>query len=241
MRSGKEGEAVNCYIVALENDESPFFVATAIEGDVMTGMKWNGSSYSDSGTVSISEVDNWNLNITHFYGLSEVIYANIYAAAWHYYTKLAYLKIHLYRYIDSTFQYFFNKKKLVTKKKMDLLIIMMDDQLDRTHDGVTALDLMRKIYSMRLFLHPFWESQHKKIELNLDSLVDSGELKKVGNEYVVTGRAISTIEKYEEEERRHVEAVKLQKKMFWLTLVGVAFTIVQSGVIKLPVLLDLTK
>lgn len=95
---------------------------------------------------------------------------------------------------------------------MELLRLMMDDQLDRTHNGITPLDLMTKIYSMRLFLHPFWGMQHKKMDFYLESLVSSGELSKINDEYVVTGKAISTIEKYEEDERRHTESVKLQKK-----------------------------
>lgn len=240
-RSGKRGGEVNCYVVALDRDDSPYFVATAIDGDVLTGLKWNGSSYADSATISISDLDSGALNITHFYGLSEVSYDSIYDAVWQYVTRLIYLKIHIYRYIDSTYQYFFNKRKLVTKKRMDLLRLMMDDQLDRTHDGITSLDLMTKIYSMRLFLHPSWELQHKKIDLYLESLTSSGELRKINDEYVVTGKAISTIEKYEEDERRHTEAVKLQRKMFWLTIVAVVFAIVQSGVIKLPTVIDFSE
>jgi hypothetical protein len=124
---------------------------------------------------------------------------------------------------------------------MEVLSLMMGDQLDRTHEGIYSLDLMSRIYSMRMFLHPSWEVQHRKVELYLESLVLSGELKKVNDEYVVTGRAISTIERYEEEERRHTEAVKLQKKMFWLTIVAVIFAIVQSGFIKLPTIIDLSR
>jgi len=183
-------------------------------------------------------LDNGALRITHYYGLSEITYDSIYDVAFHYLTKLIYIKIHIVRYIDSTFQYFFNKRKLVTKKRMDLLRFMMDDQLDRTHDGIDSLDLMSKIYSTRLFLHPSWEVQYKKLEFYLDSLVSSGEIEKVNNNYVVTGKAISTIEKYEEEERRHTEAVKLQRKMLWLTIIAVIFAIVQSGVIKLPTIFD---
>jgi uncharacterized membrane protein YkvI len=51
-------------------------------------------------------------------------------------------------------------------------------------------------------------------------------------EYIVTGKAISTIEKYEEEERRHTAAVKLQKKMFWLTILLLIVAIAQLGNIK---------
>lgn len=237
-RSGKKGEEVNCYVVALDHGDSPYFVATAISGDALSGLKWNKSSYAVDETISISDLESGSLNITHYYGLSEVSYDNIYDVAWHYVTRLVYVKIHIHRYIDSTYQYFFNKRKLVTKRKMELLRLMMDDQLDRTHDGISSLDVMTKIYSMRLFLHPSWEVQHKKIELYLESLVSSGELSKINDEYVVNGKAISTIEKYEEDERRHTEAVKLQRKMFWITIVAVLFAIVQAGVIKLPTLID---
>lgn len=237
-RSGKEGESVNCYVVAIDRNDEPYFVATGIDGNDLTGLKYNGQSYADSASVSFSELLNGELRITHYYGLSEIKYDSIYDAAWHQITKVIYLKIHIYRHIDKTHQYFFNKQKLVTKKRMDLLKFMMDDQLDRTHDGIGSISLMSKIHSMRLFLHPSWELQNKKMDMYLDSLVDSGELKKINNEYVVTGKAISTIEKYEEDERRHTEAVKLQRKMFYLTIVAVIFAIVQTGVINLPTIFD---
>ena len=240
-RSGKKGEEVNCYVVALDHSDSPYFVATKIDGDVLTGVKWNGSSYADTGEISISDLESGTLNITHYYGLSEVPYHSIYNFAWHYLTRFIYLKIRIYRYIDTTFQYFFNKRKFVTKKRMELLRLMMDDQFDRIHEGISAIDLMTKIYSMRLFLHPSLEVQLKKMNLYLESLVLSGELCKSNNKYVVTGKAISTIEKYEENERRHTEAVKLQRKMFWLAIIAVIFAIVQSGVIKLPTLFDFSK
>lgn len=239
-RSGKKGEEVNCYVIALDHDNSPYFVATAIDGDVLTGLKWDGNSYADIIMLPISDMKSGTLNITHYYGLSEVRYDSIYDVAWQYVTKIIYLKIHIYRFIDSTSQYFFNKRKLVTKNRMDLLRLMMDDQLDRTHDGITSLDLMTKIYSMRLFLHPSWELQHKKMDIYLEALVLSGEISKINDQYVVTGNAINTIEKYEEDERRHTEAVKQQKAMLWLTIIAVIFAIVQSGVIKLPTLLNLS-
>lgn len=240
-RSGKRGEDVNCYVVALDRGDTPYFIATAINGDRLEGLQWNGSAYADSSTLSIKDLETGRLNITHYYGLSEITYDSIYDVAWNYITKLVYLKIKAYRHIDSTYQYFFNKRKLITKRRMELLRLMMDDQLDRTHNGISSLDLMTKIYSMRMFLHPTWEVQHQKVELYLESLVMSGELNKINEEYVVTGQAISTLEKYEEDERRHTEAVKLQKKMFWLTIVAVIFAIVQSGFIKLPTIIDLSK
>ena len=239
-RSGEEGEKVNCFVVALDRESEPYFVATGYEKGILTGLKWNGERYADDDSISIDELNDGKLRITHYYGLSEVIYSNVYDLAWNYLSRINYLKIHIYRYVSSAHQYFFNKKKLVTKKRMELIQFMMNDQLDREHQGIGVIDLMTKLYSIKWVLHPSGDEQQNKLELYLDSLVDSGELKKVNTEYVVTGKAISTIEKYEEDERRHTEAVKLQKKMVSLTILIAFVAIVQSGIIKLPVLLDLT-
>ncbi|MBJ7551406.1 hypothetical protein [Marinomonas ostreistagni] len=238
-RSGEEGEKVNCFVLALDRDNEPFFVATGFEKGLLTGLRWNGERYAEEHTVSIDDLNDGNLRITHYYGLSEVIYSSVYDLAWNYLSKAVYLRIHLYRYISSAHQYFFNKKKLVTKKRMELIQFMMNDQLDREYNGIGVIDLMTKLYSIKWVLHPSADEQQNRLELYLDSLVESGELRKVNTEYVVTGKAISTIEKYEEEERRHTEAVKLQKKMVSLTILIAFVAIVQSGIIKLPVLLDL--
>lgn len=239
-RSGEEGEKVNCFVVALDRKGEPFFVATGYEKGTLNGLKWNGKQYADEYSISIDELNDGKLRITHYYGLSEVIYSNIYDLAWNHLSRIVYLKIHFYRNISSAHQYFFNKTKLVTKKRMELLQFMMSDQLDRGHQGIVVIDLMTKLYSIKWVVHPSADEQQSKLELYLDSLVNSGELRKVNTEYVVTGKAISTIEKYEEEERRHTEAVKLQKKMVSLTILIAFVAIVQSGIIKLPVLLDLT-
>lgn len=54
----------------------------------------------------------------------------------------------------------------------------------------------------------------------------------------MTGKAISTLERYEEEEWRHTEAVKLQKKMVWLTIILAFVAMIQAGLIRLPALID---
>ena len=237
-RSGRRGEAVNCYVVAMDKNYEPYFIAAAFCGNKLSGLKWDGESYSEDMDVSLSELAHGQLSITHYYGLSEVTFFSIYNFAWHHVTRVAYLRIRLYRYIDASSQYFFNKKRLVTKKRMDLLRFMLEDQLIRTHDGVDLLSLMSKIYSMRMFLHPSWEVQSKKVRLYLESLALSGELRKVNDEYVVEGKAIETLERHEESEQRHTEAVKLQRKIFWLTFVAVILAVVQAGVIKLPTIMD---
>ena len=60
-----------------------------------------------------------------------------------------------------------------------------------------------KLYSIKWVLHPNAAEQEKKLDLYLASLVFSEDLEKINNEYVVGGKALLTIEKHEEEERKH--------------------------------------
>ena len=239
-RSGEEGEKVNCFVVAIDHDKAPFFIATKYVKQSLIGLEWDGNSYTKPHSFSLSELENEKLRVTHYYGLSTVTSDNIYDIAWNRFSKFVYLKIHIFNYIISANQYFFNKRKLVTQKRIKLLKFMVNDQLDRTHDGITSMDLMTKLYSIKWVLHPNAGEQEKKLDLYLASLVFSKNLEKINNEYVVGGKALLTIEKHEEEERKHTEAVKLQRKMFWLTVFLAALAIVQAGLINLPTLLDLT-
>jgi len=237
-RSGKAGAQVNCYTTLIDHDNSPHFVATGYTKGKLTGLKWDGQSFATDYSIDISDIDKFNFQIVHYYGLSNIRYNSIYDFAWNYITKFVYIKIHLFRAISFISQYFFNFKKLVTKKRMELLQFMLNNQLDRDQDVISIIDLMTKLYTIKWILHPSGKDQQRKLEIYLDSLVESGEIRKVQNGYVVTGKAISTIERYEEEERRHVAAVKLQRKMIYLTLILVFVGLVQSGLIKLPPLLD---
>lgn len=237
-RSGVKGEQVNCYVVVFDREKSPFFIAKKYYNGKLFGLKWDGKSYSNSIEISLEDLDKGEFIVTHYYGLSEVTYKNVYDLAFNYITKWVYIKFRLYQRIDSINQYFFNKRKLITKRRIELLRFMMADQIDRTHKGINSLDLMTKLYSIRWVSHPSGNDQQELLELYLDSLVKSGDLDKTNEQFVVTGKTISTLEKYEEEERRHTEAVKLQRKMFWLTILLFLIAIVQSGIIKLPTLLD---
>lgn len=73
----------------------------------LNGLMWNAEQYADEHSISIDEFNDGKLRITHFYGLSELVYSNVYDLAWNHLTKIVYLKILLYRYIISANQYFF--------------------------------------------------------------------------------------------------------------------------------------
>ncbi len=238
--SGEEGEKINCYFVGFDRDGSPYFWATGYENDVLKGLTWDGHSYANEHKINLTDLDQFKIRIVHYYGSSVIKYSSIYDIIWNYFSKFVYINIHINRAISSISQYFFNRKNLVTRRRMELIQFMLDDQINRTHTGIGILSLMTKLYSIKWVLHPSADDQEKKLEIYLDSLVESGELRKVNQEYIVTGKAISTLERYEEEERRHIQSVKLQRRMVILTLILVLVGLLQAGLIKLPTLLDLS-
>lgn len=239
-RTGEDAEAIDCYFVAANNNSTPYFAPDCYQSGSLVGKFWDGKSFNSGGTITWEEFVTYQLRICHYYGTAYVNYDNIFNFAWHYFTKHIYIKIHFHRIVENIDQYFFNKRKLITKNRMDLLKFMMDDQINRNHNGIDTLDLMTKLYSIKWVLHPSREEQQKKLELYLDALVKSGEVNHINNQYVVTGKAINTLENYEEEERKHTEAVKLQKRMMYLTVILTLMAIIQAKLIVLPTFLDLS-
>lgn len=238
-RSGEKGEQVNCFTVSIDKAGEPYLIALELYDDQLKCIEWSGQSYEIDTTVPITTIHPSQLRITHYYGLSEVKYFGIVDFVVGQLTLWPYIKIHFVRTLSKFDQYLFNKKKLVTKQRVDLLRFLVTQALEG-HNSFEEIDLMTQLYSIKWALHPDQDSQRKKLEFYLESLVDTGELRKASHKYVLTGGALRAIEEYEEQERKHTENVKMQWRMFWLTLAIALLTLVQAGLVRLPPLIDFT-
>ncbi|MCG7981064.1 MAG: hypothetical protein G8D81_13260 [gamma proteobacterium symbiont of Clathrolucina costata] len=237
-RSGEKGKAVNCFVLAIDRDRGPFQLITKISGNLLTVLEWNETSYTDEKVIELEQIDRKQLRIIHYYGLSEIRYYGLWDYLRNGATGFQYLLIIGYGTLSSVNQYFFIKKKLVTKQRMELLQYLVAHHYESGGGGLGVIELMSQLYSIRWISHPDSESQQRKVELYLASLVDSGELEKNGTSYRVKGKAISTIESFEEEERRHTDNVRLQRKAIWVSVILAVFALIQADVIKLPTVLD---
>ena len=161
-RSGARGEAVNCFYVSIDMQGKPYLRVRSISNDMLECLKWDVQSYSIETKIPLTEVDPTSIFVTHFYGLSEVRYFGICDVAIGRTFFFQYLKIHVVRILSSFDQYFFNKKKLVTKQRIDLLRFMLEQQLEGTK-AFGTIDLMTKLYSIKWVSHPDREFQHKKL------------------------------------------------------------------------------
>lgn len=239
-RSGNAGERVNCFITAIDKDDAPYLVVLNIVGDELECIEWSGSKYEIERRLPIAEFDSTRFRITHFYGLSTIEYTGIWDFLVGRLLGWPYIKIIIERRLNALDQYLFNKKKLVTKQRTELLQLL----IERAQCGITEhepLDLMTDLYSIKWVLHPQGDAGQQRLEFYLDALTDTGELTKSNHKYRVTGIALRAIEEYEEQERKHTENVKMQWRTFWVAVAVAALTLVQTGLVKLPTILDFTR
>ena len=240
-RSGEEGKLVNCFSVRVDKNNEPFLLVNAYRDEKIIGKKWNGNQFEGEFEISIEEIEDYDLFIIHYYGFETITFKGIYDYAKHYFSKYIYLKVFLRNSIQNIDQYFFNKKKIITKDRLNLLKFMLNMQLDRNNNGIGLIDLMTELYSIKWVYHPNKEDEKNRLKLYLESLLNSGDLKNSNNKYIVNGKAISTLERYERDDEKHIISVKLQRKMLLLTFVILLVAVIQADIVKVPIIWDFTE
>lgn len=239
-RSGEKGEAVNCYVTAIDRGAEPYLIIQGMRDDVLSCIEWDGKAYKLEKLIPLAALDLRELRITHYYGLSEVSYKGDLDYIFNRAVAWPYIKIHTVLFLSKFDQYLFNKKKLVTRQRKGLLKFLVNQAIDGNAD-YEILDLMTELHSIKWYSHPQGGESQRQLDFYLESLVETGELRKVDYKYRVTGKGLQAIEEYEEQERKHTESVKVQRWAFWVTVAIAGLTLVQAGLVKLPTFLDLSK
>ncbi len=97
------------------------------------------------------------------------------------------------------------------RDRVDLLERLVDTEIERRtdshwlayNDGLSSSEWFTKLYGLIAFSKPEGEMKFEEFRILLDSLCDSGELKKNGTNYKICGKAMSTLSEYYVEERRN--------------------------------------
>ncbi len=221
--------AVNCFHVYLFEDEKAYMVITAVSGDEIEGKLRTPEGFDEIGTINIKDLNNYEIRITHYYGLYDTKYVGLIDYFLTGYTKIDHLKCSYHRWSDKKKQYFYNRRQLATFDRIEILRVIIEMKMTGRGDRFMAMDLLTHLYSMRWVMHPDSDNIEARIQLFVDSFVESGELSYGGGaDYSVTGKAINTLSKYEEQERRHLENKNLQTRMLFLTSVIIVVGILQA-------------
>lgn len=239
-RSGDAAKNVDCYTTRVILDPDNHLIVRSADGDALHCLEWDGTQFSIQSIRDLHDLLKHRFEFTHFYGPWTITYSGWFDLAIGRIFRLPYIRAWVSTKLNAIFQGLYNRRKLVTKQRIDLLKVVLYAQLNG-RESVSSLSVMSLIHTDRWYFHPNHEAEHHRVRFYLDALAETKDLIKNGIDYQISGHGIAAIERYEEEERKHSESISSQRRMLGLTLVIVLLTVVQAGLIKLPSLLDMTK
>lgn len=230
-RSGEAGAAINCYSATLRSDDEVVDVLLdGIEGNVISATAWSPSKkmYEAPCSLSVKSLDGLRLDVRHYYGLFDFKYRRPWALLQAKYS----LRPQRVAAWSSLSQWLFDHKTPQRAERISAIRILKAAAVDEpvgAFDGdqsISELGLLERLHGGRIYHRPdFWKFQ-REAKLVLESLCESGDARRVGNGYVITGKALQTIANFEEENRRHRRQVFLTWVMIaWTAMAAVAASI----------------
>lgn len=243
-RSGERGKKVNCYSVAVNEGDSPRLLLTGLSDQGYFGQYFDESESGFNCDSSIPYIlsEGLSLRIFHYHGLVTHSYNGLldYAAhEWTRFYKIQSIYVILKHHIP---QLVFNRRSLQFRTRMVILEKILERQADQPLRPFSSMDILGYLYSQRWYMHPQGSRVRRKMDLYLASFESSGELRRNGAsfEYFITGKAIATLEQYQIEVKRAESSRRSQLWLVILTAILAFFAAVQSGLVKSPVLIDLS-
>ncbi|WP_186151553.1 hypothetical protein [Burkholderia gladioli] len=92
----------------------------------------------------------------------------------------------------------------------------------------TDFSVMTRLYGSRWIHHPLKSQRRAYYGLLLDSLFAEGLLARDQHQYALAPKALAALSEFEDEERRHIDNKKIQRRVFWLTVITAVATVVQA-------------
>lgn len=133
----------------------------------------------------------------------------------------------------------FNRRPAETRERYDLLkYIVAHKAVSETPFALN--ELLEEMYGYLCFTQEdrIWYLQ--KMKYQLASLVETRDLEITAKgQYKVTGLAWKSLSDFQEENRRHRDNARIQFVIAMLTLAIALFAISSTGIVRLPVLLDM--
>ncbi|EAX5650150.1 hypothetical protein BBY84_08640 [Salmonella enterica] len=129
------------------------------------------------------------------------------------------------------------EKETLSRDRVNLLKILVTHYINqrpsRTASGFRQQEIIALLYGTLWYKHIKNEAYSRKLNLLLESLVISGDLKENDAVYFVQGQAITTIVAFEKEEKRIKQQLKMHKNivrfMFIMTIATLLIILVLLG------------
>ncbi|WP_429124550.1 hypothetical protein [Aeromonas allosaccharophila] len=240
-RTGEDAASVDCYSCRIILNDNISFWVESVDRDCINGYTI-GETSDDRlyKKLTLNDVGLSQLKIKKYKGIYDYTFKNGYDFILKDLTKYIDAVLFFIKKLDVITQSIFNKKSLQKNKRTDILKILVEQYSTRNAE-FNIVSLMMHIHSSKYFNHPDKDTATSLLKLYLNSFVESGEvIKTQGINYKLTGKAIVTLENYENEERKHKENLRLQRIITFTTIIMALLAAIQADLVKMPTILDLT-
>lgn len=229
-RSGDEAKAVDCFSVRLQN-ENDDYLFDKIEGEIVSVRAWKNKSFSENKEITFDEAEARGFYCDRFLEIYNFVYVSPLRLILFEWLKFRQLQVAK----DKLAQRFFNLRTPTRTSKFELLNWLASDRkqqlLQRNSYNlkkyeISDVRILTGMHGTRILYHPLYNEMMLDMKADLESLVDSNDLKKDERNFgfSITPQANSTIVNYEQENRKH----KDERFRGW-TMVFLTFIIAAVG------------
>lgn len=213
------------YTVNLTGSNGSQYLAREISGNTISALKLEpNSEIPEELQINLSSLKNAKIFITRYFAEFEYSYTS---------PIFFILKDHaIFHYVELILSRlklkYYSTKNLYRADRIDVLRRMVDRDQDIGQQPISSLRLMYDIHGVGWGLHRNSESILFYYENLLESLADAGDLIKMQEGYRAAPQAMTTLARYEEEERRHRDQVTYQRTLAYLTAALVFVGLMQT-------------
>lgn len=225
--SGDKGRALDCFVVYYNLGEPEEFLLKRVDNEGIHGLKWKNEKFEIEAVIDPIGVDYESLQIEHYWHGNTIRFNGISDYNRHQITKYIYVKLWIYNKFHIIRKYLFHKRKLASPSRMKLLSAVMNLSLDNPNRHLSRSDITLSYFGRRYYGHPQMTKFMEMIKLLLESLIESNDLAKQGDRYILQGKALATLQEYESTLKKEKYLSRIQFGMFLFTFVMAVTGIVQ--------------
>ncbi|MCW5206572.1 hypothetical protein VU08_06555 [Desulfobulbus sp. F5] len=253
----------NCYTnnfsILLRKETEQYLFNEAMKNNVRCYQR-NGNIFDRDKVIFIDYKDlvRYKVEIKHYYKFYTFKYNSLFSYICAGFTRIDVVICNISTLKERLIQYLFDRKskESALPLRINLLRLLIElrekglsdespKYLFQQGDSYNIDGILTKLYGSKWVLSKHQYKLKEKLQLAIDSFVETGELSLTQESqylhnrlkfYLVTGKAFATLSQYEEDERRHKENYKSQKSISYLTV-----ALVLVGILQAITNIDITK
>lgn len=237
--TGGEGATKNnCFWIGLLSNTNTYLLIDSYLNEELLCSKYENNVLTEKVNIKENELIKYEIEFVHHFKGYQIQIIGVYKfLIFILPNKFFVAGNYIYEKIS---QNIFNQRSLSSRRRYDFLKLLIDN-FHSERNGFSYVEVEALLHSVRVFAHPQYNKEASKINALLVGLTDTKELKIINGNFHLTGHTFKSLDEYEESDRKHKSLNRSQIAMVFLTAGLLFVTFIQTKIIEVPTLIDLTK